>query len=110
MHVDYTDNMDLAITNQFIDQNNVRFKVILLENENQILVFDRYGFVQSKYQNTSMSPVQLAGKETMYNDIKQLVNELQSVKKDAKTDRQNRIFGLNTNANSHMANSASSDH
>ena len=34
VHVDYTDNMDLAITNQFIDQNNVRFKVILLENEN----------------------------------------------------------------------------
>lgn len=66
--------------------------------------------MQSKYQNTSMSPVQLVGKETMYNDIKQLVNELQSVKKDAKTDSQKSIFGLNTNASTHKANSASSDH
>lgn len=45
VHVDYSDNMEKAITEKFIDENNVRFKVTVQENENKLLVFDRFKYV-----------------------------------------------------------------
>ena len=39
VHVDYSDNLDLAM---FIEESNVRFIATVQENENKIIVMDRF--------------------------------------------------------------------
>ena len=47
VHVDYTDDYTVNVTESFLDENNVRFIVLVQEDTKRILFSDRFGFLNN---------------------------------------------------------------
>ena len=45
VHVDYTDDYTVNVTESFLDENNVRFIILVQEDTKMILVMDRFGYL-----------------------------------------------------------------
>ena len=71
VHVDYSDNMHVSLTKEFLEENNVRF--LIQVEEEMILFTDRFGYLQANEV------------QTKYADLKSLFSDLRK-KKGEKTN------------------------